>query len=234
MSTTSAERRFTKVPVELRAAGDARKIGGYAALFNRPSRNLGGFVETIDPRFFDKSRADGWPDVMARYNHEDNMLLGTTGGGTLRLKVDGTGLDYEVDMPTARADVSELVQRGDVRKSSFAFRAFEEDWSLNDQGFPLRTLLSGQLVDVAPVNTPAYADTSVGGRALGDITEALQSLSIKFSISFDETRNLAAKDELRKLFVKTDESVKPGPKPGGLPQRAIADLLAKRDPWADR
>jgi HK97 family phage prohead protease len=136
-------------------------IGGYAAKFDRLSQNLGGFVERIAPGFFNKSRGDGWPGVVARYNHDDNQLLGTSRAGTLRLGVDEVGLTYAVDLPQARADVYELVQRGDVAQSSFAFVVFEEDWSMTDQNFPLRTLVSGQLRDVAPVNTPAYEDTSV-------------------------------------------------------------------------
>jgi len=126
---TDAERRFTSVPVEIRAGADKRMIGGYAAKFDRLSQNLGGFVERIAPGFFNKSRGDGWPGVIARYNHDDNMVLGTIGGGTLRLGVDDIGLSYEVDLPQARADVFELVERGDVRQSSFAFVAFEDDWS---------------------------------------------------------------------------------------------------------
>ncbi|MER8042716.1 HK97 family phage prohead protease [Streptomyces sp. NPDC094032] len=166
-----AERRFTRGLVEVRAADEAgtgRRIGGYAAKFNRLSQNLGGFVERIDPSFFAKSEGDGWPDVMARYNHDDNRLLGTTEAKTLRLAVDGTGLDYNVDVPASREDVLELVQRGDVRRSSFAFRTFADDWGQSEDGFPLRTLLSGALVDVAPVNTPAYMDTSTGLRSLAD------------------------------------------------------------------
>ncbi|MFZ3569954.1 HK97 family phage prohead protease [Streptomyces sp. BH097] len=162
------ERRFTRGLVEVRAAGDSRTIGGYAAKFNTLSRNLGGFVERIDPGFFAKSEGDGWPEAMARYNHDDNMLLGTAGAGTLRLATDGTGLDYSVDVPAARGDVYELVQRGDVQRSSFAFYTFEDDWGMTEQGFPVRTLLSGQLVDVAPVNTPAYLDTSTGLRSLAE------------------------------------------------------------------
>ncbi|WP_326808172.1 HK97 family phage prohead protease [Streptomyces sp. NBC_01775] len=164
-----SERRFTRGLVEVRAAGESvRTIGGYAAKFNTLSRNLGGFVERIDPGFFAKSEGDGWPEAMARYNHDDNMLLGTTGAGTLRLATDGTGLDYSVDVPAARGDVYELVQRGDVQRSSFAFYTFEDDWAMTEQGFPVRTLLSGQLVDVAPVNTPAYLDTSSGLRSLAE------------------------------------------------------------------
>ena len=192
---SDAERRFTSVPVEVRAGADKQlTIGGYAAKFERMSQNLGGFVEVIDRGFFNKSRGDGWPGVLARYNHDDNMLLGTTGAGTLRLSLDEIGLDYAIDMPAARSDVYELVQRQDVRQSSFAFIAYEDDWTTSDQGFPLRRLVSGRLMDVAPVNTPAYEDTSVG----------LRSLAAKFDAPLEEVRSLAAQNELTKFFKRTD------------------------------
>lgn len=191
---SDAERRFTSVPVEIRAGSDKQSIGGYAAKFDRMSQNLGGFVERIAPGFFNKSRGDGWPGVIARYNHDDNMLLGTIGGGTLRLNLDDIGLLYDVDVPQARSDVYELVQRGDVRQSSFAFVAFEDEWTTSDQGFPLRTLVSGRLMDVAPVNTPAYEDTTVG----------LRSLAAKFDAPLEEVRKLAESNELMRFFKRTD------------------------------
>jgi hypothetical protein len=187
------ERRYTAGKVELRARNEKATIGGYAAKFNRASQNLGGFIEVINPSFFNKSRGDGWPDVLARYNHDDNMLLGTTGAGTLRLDVDEQGLFYEVDPPKSRSDIVELVERGDVQKSSFAFQMFEDDWGMSDQGFPQRTLVTGALHDVAPVNKPAYLDTSAG----------LRSLANRFDAPLEEVRSLAQRDELRKFFKVT-------------------------------
>ncbi|MFD9225345.1 HK97 family phage prohead protease [Streptomyces sp. NPDC060064] len=200
------ERRFTRGLVEVRAAGDTRTIGGYAAKFNTLSRNLGGFVERIDPGFFSKSEGDGWPEAMARYNHDDSRLLGTSDAGTLRLQTDGTGLDYSVDVPHSREDVYELVQRGDVRRSSFAFYTFEDDWSMTDQGFPVRTLLSGSLVDVAPVNTPAYLDTSTG----------LRSLAERAGAALEEVRAASAAGDLKQFL---DAPAAP----------AVIDLAASRD-----
>ena len=153
---------------ELRATGKGLgTLVGYAAVFNRHSQNLGGFVEQVDPAAFNKSLADGVP-VMCRGNHEDDMLLGTTWAETLRLSVDGTGLKYEVDLPDTGAgrDFAALTARGDVKWSSFAFRTIDDEWSMTEQGFPLRTLRAVQLVDVAPVNSPAYLDTSVAARSL--------------------------------------------------------------------
>ncbi|MEU0102399.1 HK97 family phage prohead protease [Streptomyces sp. NPDC006267] len=214
------ERRYTAVPVELRAAQEQRTINGYAAVFNRESSNLGGFVEVVDARAFNKSRGDGWPDVIARYNHDDNMLLGTVAGGTLRLLLDDTGLMYDVDPPQARADILELVSRGDVRKSSFAFRTVEDDWGMTDQGFPKRTLVAAQLVDVAPVNIPAYPDSSAG----------LRSLAAHVGADIEEVRSLAQQDELRKFFVRTDGPQAPRKQTLGAAAR-MALLARKQDPY---
>ena len=204
---TDAERRFTSVRVEVRAgSNDKMTIGGYAAKFNRMSQNLGGFVEQIDARFFNGSRGDGWPDVIARYNHDQNMVLGTSNAGTLRLSLDNVGLMYEADLPSSRADVYELVGRGDVNKSSFAFVASVDDWGVTDQGFPMRTLIDGRLIDVAPVNTPAYLDTDTGLR----YAEAgLRSLAKKFDAPIEEVRKLAEGDELIKFFRRNDKSSAP-------------------------
>lgn len=211
---SDAERRFTSVPVEIRAGSDKPTIGGYAAKFDRMSQNLGGFVERINTGFFNKSRGDGWPGALARHNHDDNLLLGTTGAGTLRLLVDEIGLDYAVDVPQTRMDVYELVQRGDVRQSSFAFIPFEDDWTTSDQGFPLRTLISGRLIDVASVNTPAYEDTST----------ALRSLAAKFDAPLEEVRSLAAQNDLTKFFKRSD-SIDPRVKRRSS-QAALAAILA--------
>lgn len=195
--SANIERRNTAGTVELRAHSEGSRIGGYAAKFGTLSQNLGGFVETIDRAFFNKSAGDGWPGVMARYNHEDAFLLGTSQASTLRLSIDDTGLDYEVDMPDTgyARDLAALAARGDVAHSSFAFYTFDDDWGMTDQGFPLRTLLSGRLVDVAPVNTPAYMDTSSG----------LRSLAEARSLPVEEVQQMAARNELSRLLgpVKT-------------------------------
>lgn len=188
---TDLERRQTLAAVELRAGGDAApRIGGYAAKFNRLSQNLGGFVERIAPGFFDSSRDAGWRGVMARYNHE--LLLGTTTAGSLRLGLDETGLDYEVDLLDDQDSqrVLKLVQRGDVSQSSFAFYVAEDDWSMTEQGFPLRTLVGGTLVDVAPVDQPAYLDTSTG----------LRSLAEARGVEVAEVEALARANELSKIL----------------------------------
>lgn len=164
------ERRYVARAMEWRAASEGQGLGtlhGYAAVFNTYSQNLGGFVEQVAPGAFNKSLGDG-ARVLCRYNHDDNQLLGTTDAGTLRLEIDNTGLVYDVDLPdtTSGRDCSILARRTDLRFSSFAFYCIEDEWSVTPQGFPLRTLIACQLVDVAPVNSPAYLDSSVAVRSL--------------------------------------------------------------------
>lgn len=82
------ETRVTQLPVEVRAAGARRTIGGYASVFNSPSENLGGFHEVVSDKAFNKSRGDGFVGVVAKFDHD--LLLGTIKAGTLRLAIDNT------------------------------------------------------------------------------------------------------------------------------------------------
>ena len=187
--------------VEVRSR-DSRTIGGYAAVFGKRSVNLGGFHEMLDPRTFNKSRADGFPGVICRFNHSDDMVLGTTRAGTCRVDVDGNGLLYEVDVPQCRSDVYELTERGDIANSSFAFQSYEDDWSKDDSGYPLRMVLSARLIEVAPVTNPAYPDATVGVRSLA--TPALRSLARHMDAPIADVVDRAQRDELRSFFNRTD------------------------------
>jgi HK97 family phage prohead protease len=190
----NVERRYVKSPIEFRAARKAGSPGtltGYALKYETLSQNLGGFVETVARGAVDKSLADGL-DVLARYNHEDNMLLGRTSSGTVSLSSDEVGLAYTVDLPdtTVGRDLAVLAERGDVYQSSFAFYTVSDSWGQTEQGFPLRTLEQVRLVDVAPVNTPAYLDTSSG----------LRSLAEARGLSFDDVRTAAEANRLAELM----------------------------------
>ena len=152
--------------IESRADGRAA-IVGYAAVYNRLSLDLGGFREEILPGAFDKilSRQRGKGDVVALFNHDSNIVLGRSSSGTLELSSDDKGLRYVVTPPVSRADVLELIQRRDVRGSSFAFTVDKagESFRPGDDGKAVRQIreVSG-LFDVGPVLNPAYVQTSAG------------------------------------------------------------------------
>lgn len=214
---------------------DGRWIGGYASVFMpRESRNLGGFIERVAPDAFNEARASGWRDVVCRFNHDSNYVLGTAAADTLQLRTDNVGLDYSVIPPESETKIRELVQRGDIRYSSFAFRCRRggDDWGVTDQNFPMRTLHDVELVDVAPVLTPAYPDATAAVRATAP---ALRSLADHMQIAVDEVRMLAEADELRRLFVRTDRPIyRPEPKKLFGPAAAAMLLTRKADPYADQ
>lgn len=152
--------------IELRASGN--RVEGYAAVFDKFSEDLGGFIEKIEQGAFTRSLAKQ-KDVVALYDHEPRNLLGRTSSGTLRLSEDTRGLQFSLDMPNTSLgrDVLELVGRGDVKGASFAFRTAKggDRWSQQD-GKPLRILSEIDLFDVTITSQPAYPDTSVVKRSM--------------------------------------------------------------------
>jgi len=148
--------------VETRSDGRAA-IVGYAAVYNRLSLDLGGFKEEILPGAFDRILSKRGKDVVALFNHDSNIVLGRSSSGTLELSSDEKGLKYVVTPPVSRADVLELIQRRDVRGSSFAFTVDpkNESFRTGEDGKAIRQIreVSG-LYDVGPVLNPAYPATS--------------------------------------------------------------------------
>jgi HK97 family phage prohead protease len=155
--------------LEVKADENGRTvIRGYAAVIESESQDLGGFVEIIERGAFDEVMKSN-PDVFGKYNHE--RVIGRTSSGTMRLMVDERGLRYEIDPPRSAADVVELIERGDVRGSSFAFRSrpADETWSRDANGRMIRRIKKFSFLgDAGPVDTPAYmaTETYVSKRAL--------------------------------------------------------------------
>ena len=176
-----------------RADVNGHTIRGYAAVFNSPSEDLGGFIEYIAPGAFDNVMND---DVRGFYNHDWNYLLGRVSSGTLRLSLDEKGLAYEIDLPntTYANDLVELMRRGDVNQSSFAFMIEADKWETKGKQ-NIRTITKvSRLIDVAPVVIPAYPAATSGlvSRALN--TESVDS----------ETKNVdeVERPNLRSLILR--------------------------------
>ena len=170
-------RAYRQTIPELRAVDGGVVLEGYAAVFNRYSQNLGGFVEQIDPAAFTDAltRTDG---TVGLFNHDPNNLLGTVASGTLTLEPDNIGLRYAIPIDMEDPDGQRVAAKARSRKlrgSSFSFTVAEggAEWSTTDQGFPLRTIRNiSTLYDVGPVTFPAFLQTQDEGLAV-----ALRSLA---------------------------------------------------------
>ena len=81
----------------------------------------------------------------------------------------------------------------------------------------MRMLITGRLIDVAPVTVPAYPDTTVGLRSLAKFVGA----------PIEDVKEKAAETELRAFFIRTDNTAAPKKEPKSGPS-ALMEILAKR------
>lgn len=139
-------------------------IEGYAARFNTPSSDLGGFIEVVEPGAFERSIAEA--DVRAMQNHDANRVLGRNTAGTLELAEDETGLGFRIVVPavTWARDLLVSMRRGDVDQCSFGFTTIRDRWE-TVAGQVYRYLIDVDLFDVSVVTFPAYPETLAEVRA---------------------------------------------------------------------
>lgn len=146
-----------------RAAGSSPGVlVGYAAMYGKPSVNLGGFVETLAPGAFrstlDRIKA-GEHDLFLLTEHTQQNILARVTAGNLRVAEDATGLRFTVELPDTQLgrDVRELIDRGILRGMSFSFATVRESWPQPGQ----RTVHDLTAFEISIVSTPAYPATSV-------------------------------------------------------------------------
>ena len=181
-------------------------IRGYAAKFNSLSEPMWGFREQIAPGAFDGVLNN---DVRCFFNHDENLILGRTLAGTLRIVADDTGLSYEADLPDTQAarDLVISMERGDISQSSFAFRVAPngDTWDENEDGVIIRTITKfGRLYDVSPVSIPAYPDATSGIRSM-DAWKQARSAGIEAQTARNRAeiaRKLAEKGRILRLLAR--------------------------------
>lgn len=187
---------------------ESRRISGYAIVFDSESRVLcdwgGEFVETIERDAVSEELIAN-ADVKCLFNHNREALLARSnkGEGTLTLTIDEVGLRYEFDAPnTIDGDkVLELVRRGDIVGSSFAFSCAGDDacrYYEDADGMLHRVVrrITG-LYDVSPVIDPAYTQTSVEARSWEKPVEEHIEKNVKVNNSVDADAGRKASAALR-------------------------------------
>jgi HK97 family phage prohead protease len=163
------QRELRYIPArELRVATDdtgQRTLSGYAAVFNSPSVDLGGFTEILAPGCFSKSLVES-PDVLMLRDHDSSILLGHTKSNTLALSEDSIGLRFSCKLPetTQAADLTASVERGDLDGCSFGFMCICDEWVSTGDGKVVRTIIEAELYEVSAVSFPAYPASSVSVR----------------------------------------------------------------------
>jgi len=187
--TTGSELRI----VEDTEKPETKTIRGYVLKFNERSLLLfDEWYEKVCKGAFSRSLEHN--TIKALWNHNTDVVLGSTKSRTLSLKEDDVGLFFEVDLPntTQARDLYESIKRGDVDGVSFGFYVREngDRWEyLKEEDVYERTLLDIDLVEISPTAFPAYPSSEAGARSL-------------------EQRNLKTKEERLETTKKLEARIK--------------------------
>jgi HK97 family phage prohead protease len=194
-NSISEDMEKRSINFELRAKPESRTIFGTATVFNS-AYDMGWYEEVMDTEALKNADMN---DVVALFNHDQNMVLARTSSGTLKLNVTGNAMEYEFEAPntTLGNDLLEMVRRGDVYQSSFAFTVDKENWEENTGYKPKRIIRSIKKVyDVSPVTYPANPDTMVAKRSYEATKEIDEDLLKVIEISLKSEINI--QNELRR------------------------------------
>lgn len=152
------------------SSDDVMAIKGYVVKFNDRSQLLyDEWYERVAKGAFAKSLEQN--TIKALWNHNSDIVLGSTKSRTLQLVEDDIGLRFELELPNSSQakDIYESIKRGDVDGVSFGFYVREngDKWEyLKEEDIYERTLLDIDLIEISPTPFPAYPTSEVGKRSL--------------------------------------------------------------------
>ena len=208
---------------------ESRTIEGTPIVFGVRSVNLTPWSETrevyevLEPGCISQELISR-SDVILNLNHSNMVpdVLGRcrNGQGTLDLELRENKVGCRCDLPRTNNanDALELMKRGDITGMSFAF---EDDWEDTENGVSYeRTseMRNGKevwlrhvkritgLYDVAIVTHPAYEQTSVGVREMGDVID--KAIELQIEIERREADEEAKKKEEEEEAAKREAEAK--------------------------
>lgn len=165
--------------MKIREENGKRRLEGYFAVFDQPYEVCPGWIESIAPGAFARALASG-QDVKVLWNHNPDIVLGSTGNKTADLWEDQRGLPGGVEINEQDQDAKNAyarVDRGDVNGCSFGFEISKMEESWDDDGtYRTRILEVYPLFEVSPCTFPAYTQTSVTARAKEELQTARERL----------------------------------------------------------
>lgn len=170
------EQRILKMKdAKIREEGGKRYLEGYFAVFGETYQVWDGWTEIVERGAFARYLATG-EDVKVLWNHDSNIVLGSTGNGTASLREDETGLFGSVEINENDSEAVSAyarVARGDVNGCSFGFEiARQEEWWDDEGIYHTKITEVDPLYEVSPCTFPAYKATSISARTKERLDDA--------------------------------------------------------------
>lgn len=200
----AVERRsFAFDDIEVREEAGSLRFDGIAAVTDRWSEDLGGFIERLAPGAFRKLLTKPH-DVRFLVDHDPSKVLARStiseGPGSLVLKEEARGLRARAvfSNTSVARDTAQLVRDGVVSQMSFAwpYGAAKDSIEETDTGLAKRTIHEfTALRDVSAVSYPAYRQT----------TASMRSLECGVDLSLEELRRLAGDIHTGRVIATEEE-----------------------------
>lgn len=203
------EQRIMKMKnAKIREDGGKRYLEGYFAVFGEPYQVWDGWIETIERGAFARYLASG-EDTKVLWNHDSNIVLGSTGNGTAVLREDEIGLFGTVEINENDSEAVSAyarVARGDVDGCSFGFDIARQDEWWDEEGiYHTKITEVDPLFEVSPCTFPAYKATSISARAKDSLEDARKRYEQAQKQKRDEWRdNMKTRLKGEKNGIKTD------------------------------
>lgn len=193
------EQRILKMrDMKTREDGGKRYLEGYFAVFDKPYKVWDGWVEMIERGAFARYLSQGG-DVKVLWNHDSNIVMGSTSNKTAILREDEIGLWGSVEInenDQESVNGYARVLRGDVDGCSFGFEISKmEDWWDEDGIYHTKITEVDPLYEVSPCTFPAYKATSISARN----KESLTSARKRYDEAKKEKREEWRKDTRKRL-----------------------------------
>ena len=154
------ETRSFYMPLEVRAGGDGRTVGGLVVPYNTPTEireMAGSYIETFRPGAFAKSISERGSKVKLLAEHSRGSL---PIGKAVNFRETGAGLhgEFYVSRTQAGDEALELVRDGALDSFSVGFEPLKDTWSA-DRASVER--VEARLWETSLVGIPAYEDALI-------------------------------------------------------------------------
>jgi len=166
------ESRSFYVPLELRADGDGRTVGGLVVPYDSPAEireRSGSYMESFRPGSFAKSLAERGTKIKLWAEHaHDRFPIGRS--RNLLETRSGVQGEFYISRTAAGDDALELIRDGTVDSFSVGFEPIIDEWS-RDRSSVAR--VEARLWEVSLTGIPVYQDALVSSlRSDGDPEES--------------------------------------------------------------
>lgn len=203
----------------LTVSGIVNRLGSVSEILTNPNTGRK-FRETIEQGVFTRAIQKAQRvDFLSM--HDKNQILSSTDNNSLELRETPQGLqmDASISGTSWGRDTYQLITDGIIKGMSFGMKVLKQDWSMGQDGIPLRTIKDIDIFEVSAVRSPAYKSSSIEARDTDSIVE------VDIPNDIEERDNMT--DEERAVKTKAEQEAAKAAADKKAAEEAAAEEAAK-------